>query len=98
MIRKLNEAERKHALDDLSGWEFAKNRDAILKTFMFEDFNAAFGFMTRVALEAERLNHHPEWMNVYRTVNVALSTHDAGGVTELDVELAKFMDESAAQA
>lgn len=98
MIRKLNETERKSVLDDLPGWEFAKNRDAILKTFMFEDFNAAFGFMTRVALEAERLNHHPEWMNVYRTVNVTLSTHDAGGVTELDVELARFMDESSTQA
>lgn len=98
MIKKLNDGERHDALKDLQGWELAQNRDALMKTFMFEDFNAAFGFMARVALEAERIDHHPEWTNVYRTVNVILSTHDVGGITALDVDLARFMDVSAAQA
>ena len=80
------------ALADLPGWSAAEGRDAIVKTFKFADFNAAFGWMTRVALAAEKLDHHPEWSNVYATVEVLLSTHDAGGVTELDVTLAKLMD------
>ena len=84
------------ALGQLGGWSAAPgDRDAIVKTFKFTDFNAAFGFMTRVALAAEKLDHHPEWFNVYNRVEVLLSTHDAEGVTELDVELAKIMDAAA---
>jgi len=98
MIKKLNDAERRDALSQLPGWAMVKNRDALHKTFVFEDFNAAFGFMTRVALEAERINHHPEWTNIYRTVNVILSTHEVEGITSLDVDLARFMDVSATQA
>src|SRR5690606_41431883 len=80
------------ALAKLSGWSEVEGRDAISKTFQFKDFNAAFGFMTRVALVAEKMDHHPEWRNVYRTVEVTLSTHDAGGVTERDLALARAMD------
>ena len=80
-----------------SGWSAGPGkRDAIVKTFAFADFNAAFGFMTRVALMADKLDHHPEWSNVYNRVEVLLATHDADGVTELDVELAAFMDRIAA--
>lgn len=80
----------------LKGWSVAPGeRDAITKTFGFDDFNAAFGFMTRVALKADQLDHHPEWFNVYNRVEVLLATHDAGGVTDLDVELASFMDKVA---
>jgi 4a-hydroxytetrahydrobiopterin dehydratase len=86
------------ALAQLTGWSAAEGRDAIVKTFKFRDFNAAFGFMTRAALAAEKLDHHPEWFNVYNRVEVLLATHDADGVTELDVTLAKIMDEAAAQA
>ena len=85
------------ALSQLTGWSAAEGRDAITKTFRFKDFNAAFGFMTRAALAAEKLDHHPEWFNVYSRVEVLLATHDADGVTELDVTLAKIMDEAAAQ-
>ena len=83
------------ALAQLPGWSAAEGRDAIVKTFKFADFNAAFGWMTRVALAAEKLDHHPEWFNVYSRVEVLLATHDAGGVTELDVTLAKIMDAAA---
>jgi 4a-hydroxytetrahydrobiopterin dehydratase len=87
------------AIAQLSGWSAAPDtsphRDAILKTFKFADFNAAFGFMTRVALMADKLDHHPEWFNVYDRVEVLLTTHDADGVTELDVALARFMDGAA---
>jgi 4a-hydroxytetrahydrobiopterin dehydratase len=84
------------AIAQLSGWGAAPDRDAITKTFKFRDFNTAFGFMTRAALAAEKLDHHPEWFNVYNRVDVLLATHDADGVTELDVQLAKIMDEAAA--
>jgi 4a-hydroxytetrahydrobiopterin dehydratase len=84
------------ALADLPRWAAAPGRDAISRTFTFKDFNTAFGWMTRVALAAEKLDHHPEWFNVYNRVEVLLSTHDAGGVTELDVRLAKLMDAAAA--
>lgn len=81
------------ALPRLSGWSRPEgDRDAIQKTFRFKDFNEAFGFMTRVAIRAEQLDHHPEWFNVYNRVEVLLATHDADGVTELDVTLADFMD------
>ncbi|MEQ1607406.1 MAG: 4a-hydroxytetrahydrobiopterin dehydratase [Hyphomonadaceae bacterium] len=80
------------ALQQLKGWSETPGRDAIAKTFKFADFNAAFGFMTRVALKADQMDHHPEWSNVYSKVEVVLTTHDAGGVTDKDVTLAKFMD------
>lgn len=83
----------KQALSTLPGWTAVDERDAISKTFVFKDFNAAFGFMTRVALMAERMDHHPEWFNVYNRVEVVLATHDAGGVTELDVQMARFMNQ-----
>ncbi len=83
------------ALAALPGWTQADDRDAIRRTYRFADFNAAFAFMTRAAMKAEQLDHHPEWLNVYNRVEVTLATHDAGGVTELDVALARFMDEAA---
>jgi 4a-hydroxytetrahydrobiopterin dehydratase len=92
MAQKLIGDARKSALAKLPGWSEVKGRDAISKKFTFEDFNAAFGFMARAALMAEKLNHHPEWFNVYNKVEVTLSTHDAGGVTERDVKLAAAMD------
>jgi 4a-hydroxytetrahydrobiopterin dehydratase len=94
--QKLSSEARKAALARLSGWSEVSGRDAISKKFVFKNFNQAFGFMARVALVAEKMDHHPEWFNVYRTVDVTLSTHDAGGVTELDVKLAEAMDEIAA--
>lgn len=95
MAEKLTDKERRDALDGLDGWSEVSGRDAIAKTFMFGDFNEAFGFMSRVALVAEKMNHHPEWSNVYRTIEVTLSTHDAGGLTELDIKLAAAMDRIA---
>jgi 4a-hydroxytetrahydrobiopterin dehydratase len=94
MIRKLTEKERRSALAELSGWSMAKGRDAIQKSFRFPDFNAAFGFMTRVALMAEKMDHHPEWSNVYNRVEITLATHEAKGVTERDIRLARFIDEA----
>ena len=96
MSQKLSGEARKAALARLSGWREVAGRDAITKKFIFADFNAAFGFMTRAALIAEKLDHHPEWFNVYKTVEVTLSTHDAGGLTERDVKLAEAMDKLAA--
>ena len=93
MAQKLNLEARKAALAKLTGWSEVAGRDAITKTFMFKDFNQAFGFMTRAALVAEKMDHHPEWSNVYKTVVVTLSTHDAGGVSELDIKLAETMDQ-----
>ena len=93
--QKLTTEARKAALDRLKGWADAPGRDAIAKTFAFKDFNQAFGFMTRVALVAEKMDHHPEWFNVYKTVEVTLSTHDAGGVTALDIKLAEAMERIA---
>jgi 4a-hydroxytetrahydrobiopterin dehydratase len=92
MVAKLSPEARIKALDELSGWKPVDGRDAIAKTFVFKDFSAAFGFMARVALTAEKLDHHPEWRNVYKTVEVTLSTHDAGGLTERDIALARAMD------
>ncbi len=80
------------AVKQLKGWTETPGRDAISKIFKFADFNAAFGFMARVALRADQMDHHPEWSNVYSKVEVVLTTHDAGGVTEKDVALAQFMD------
>lgn len=95
MARKLTPAKRKTALAGLRGWKSVDGRDAIAKSFKFADFNAAFGFMTRVALAAEKADHHPEWFNVWNKVDVTLSTHDAGGVSEKDIALAKFIEQAA---
>jgi 4a-hydroxytetrahydrobiopterin dehydratase len=95
MAQKLSGEARKAALGRLKGWSEVNGRDAISRKFVFADFNAAFGFMTRAALVAEKMDHHPEWFNVYKTVEVTLSTHDAGGVTERDIELAAAMDKFA---
>jgi 4a-hydroxytetrahydrobiopterin dehydratase len=95
MSQKLTGDARKSALSRLKGWSKVTGRDAITKKFVFTDFNQAFGFMTRAALVAEKMDHHPEWFNVYKTVEVTLSTHDAGGLTELDVKLAGAMDKLA---
>jgi 4a-hydroxytetrahydrobiopterin dehydratase len=94
---KLAEPERTELLAPLfaNGWALVDGRDAICKTYIFHNFIEAFGWMTRVALWAEKWNHHPEWDNVYRTVNVVLSTHDVEGLSQLDVKLAKKMDELA---
>jgi 4a-hydroxytetrahydrobiopterin dehydratase len=95
MSQKLAGEARKNALARLKGWSEVGGRDAITKKYVFADFNAAFGFMTRAALVAEKMDHHPEWFNVYKTVEVTLSTHDAGGLTERDVKLAEAMDKLA---
>jgi len=92
MAERLSADARKQALGGIPGWTEVSGREAIGKTFVFKDFNEAFGFMTRAALVAEKMDHHPEWRNVYKTVEVVLSTHDAGGVTGLDIELAKAMN------
>ena len=95
MAGRLQGPARNEALAGLDGWAELPDRDAIAKSYRFADFNAAFAFMTRVALKAEKMDHHPEWFNVYSKVDVVLSTHDADGLTMRDVELAKFMDEVA---
>ncbi|MEC9367854.1 MAG: 4a-hydroxytetrahydrobiopterin dehydratase [Pseudomonadota bacterium] len=89
---KLTGEKRSEALATLDGWEERKDRDAISKTYLFEDFAAAFDWMARVATEAEKMNHHPEWLNVWNRVEVTLSSHDAGGLTGRDIELAGRMD------
>ena len=94
-MKKLEGAERKKALADLREWREAQGRDAIQRKFVFKDFNQAFAFMARVAMLAEKMDHHPEWFNVYKTVDVTLATHDAGGVTEKDVAMAKAMEDYA---
>ena len=92
MAELLSADARKQALGGIPGWTELEGRDAIGKTFVFKDFNEAFGFMTRAALVAEKMDHHPEWRNLYKTVEVVLSTHDAGGVTKLDIALATAMN------
>jgi len=94
-MKKLDDQARAAALKELSDWREVPGRDVIARTFEFRDFNEAFGFMSRVALLAEKMDHHPEWMNVYKTVDVRLTTHDAGGLTENDIRMAKAMDEYA---
>lgn len=95
MIAKLSPEARVNALADLSQWSEVEGRDAIQRSFKFADFNAAFGFMTRCALKADQMDHHPEWFNVYNRVDVTLTTHDAKGLSERDITLAKFMDGAA---
>ncbi|XP_065265552.1 pterin-4-alpha-carbinolamine dehydratase 2 [Emys orbicularis] len=94
----LTTEERTQVLLDLkaSGWSELGERDAIYKEFNFKTFNQAFGFMTRVALQAEKMNHHPEWFNVYNKVQITLISHDCGGLTQRDVKLAQFIDKAAA--
>jgi 4a-hydroxytetrahydrobiopterin dehydratase len=97
MAERLSAEARKQALNALPGWAEVAGREAIGRTFTFKNFNEAFGFMTRAALIAEKHDHHPEWKNVYKTVEVVLATHDAGGVTLRDIELAKAMNAIAGQ-
>ena len=92
MARLLGEEERRAALAELPGWTETPDHNAICKSFKFKSFNEAFAFMTRAALMAEKLDHHPDWSNVYNRVEVTLSTHSAGGVTELDIAFAKKMN------
>ncbi|MBA4782792.1 MAG: 4a-hydroxytetrahydrobiopterin dehydratase [Rhizobiales bacterium] len=92
MAARLNDEERRKALAELDGWTETPGRDAITKGFKFRNFSEAFGFMTRVALIAEKIDHHPEWSNVYNRVSVTLTTHDADGLTALDIELAHAME------
>ncbi|MBM6576721.1 4a-hydroxytetrahydrobiopterin dehydratase [Microvirga sp. SRT01] len=92
MVEALSEAERADALDGLPEWDFDEGRDAITRTIVFADFIEAFGFMTQVALIAERMNHHPEWTNVYNRVDILLTTHDAGGISPRDIDMATAID------
>jgi 4a-hydroxytetrahydrobiopterin dehydratase len=92
MIEPLSDAERADALDGLPDWDYDEARDAISRRFGFKDFSEAFAFMTRVALLAEKADHHPEWSNVYNRVDILLTTHDAGGLSERDVEMAGQID------
>ena len=96
MAEKLSESERDALLAELADWQAVEGRDAIAKTFQFKTFNQAFGFMTRVAMQAEKLDHHPEWFNVYNRVEVTLTTHDCNGLSELDRKMARFMEKAAA--
>jgi len=96
MPDKLNPTERQNALAELKDWQYDADRDAIARQYVFRNFIEAFGFMSKVALIAEKMDHHPEWTNVYKTVDVTLVTHSANGLTELDIKLAKAMDRHAA--
>ena len=96
MPTRLTDSERAAALAGLTGWGLVAGREAIAKRYMFADFNQAFGFMTRAALVAEKMDHHPEWSNVWNRVDVTLATHSANGLTRLDIELATAMDKLAA--
>jgi len=95
MRQRLTAERRAQVLGELTAWTAAEDRDAITRTLQFSDFSAAWGFMSRVALVAEKMDHHPEWTNVWNTVLITLSTHDAGGLTERDVELAQAIDRIA---
>jgi 4a-hydroxytetrahydrobiopterin dehydratase len=97
-VAKLNDAQRDEALASLDGWSWKADRNGIARSFQFLDFGEAFAFMTRVALAAEKANHHPEWKNVWNRVDIFLTTHDAGGLTSGDVELARKIDEIAGAA
>jgi 4a-hydroxytetrahydrobiopterin dehydratase len=97
MAALLNDHERSILKTELANWAVVPKRDAITRTYSFKDFKSAFAFMTQCALHAEAMNHHPEWFNVWNRVDVTLSTHDAGGLTQHDIELARAMDRCAAQ-
>ena len=94
-VDKLSTKERRKAMVTLKGWQKLRGRDAITKKFIFKDFSSAFGWMSRVAMKAEQMDHHPEWFNVYNRVEVILTTHDAGGISQLDINMARFMDLTA---
>ncbi|MCP5083732.1 MAG: 4a-hydroxytetrahydrobiopterin dehydratase [Alphaproteobacteria bacterium] len=94
-VKKLSDAEREAAVAELDGWNLVDGRDAVSKTFSFRNFNEAFGWMSRVAMAAEKMDHHPEWFNVNKTVDVTLATHRVGGLSYLDIKLAKTMDKMA---
>ena len=94
-MKKLSKTEVTNKLKKLSGWKLVKGRNAISKTFKFKNFTEAFGWMTSMALYAEKKDHHPEWFNVYSTVEVTLSTHDAGGITNLDLDMAREMNRTS---
>lgn len=98
MAQKIGAAQRDAALAELTGWKMVDGRDALTRSLKFADFSAAFGFMTRVALAAEKLDHHPEWSNVWNRIEITLSTHDAGGLTQRDIDLAKIIDKLAGPA
>ncbi len=95
MAEKLTDTEISKALSKLTGWSRSEDRDAISRSFKFKDFNEAFGFMSRAALMAEKMDHHPEWFNVYNKVEVTLATHDVDGLSELDIRFAGFMNKLA---
>ena len=97
MVAKLSPEARAAFMKDHPGWAPVEGRDAVKKSFAFDDFNGAWGFMSRVALEAEKADHHPEWFNVYNRVEITLTTHDAGGLSERDVALAAFIDAAAGE-
>lgn len=97
MAEKLNSQTVRESLDSLSGWTIAEGREAIAKSFKFKDFSAAWAFVSRAALLAEKMNHHPEWFNVYNKVDVTLSTHDAGGITDLDLKMAAALNKYAGE-
>jgi len=92
MVEQLNDVERADALDELDEWDYDEARDAITRTFTFADFSGAFGFMARVALLAEKADHHPEWSNVWNRVDILLTTHDAGGLSHRDIDLARAIE------
>lgn len=93
MVEQLGEAERAEALDRLGEWDYDESRDALTRSFLFADFSEAFAFMTRVALVAEKADHHPEWSNVWNRVDILLTTHDAGGLSRRDVAMAQAIDD-----
>ena len=95
MSEKLSTKIRNESLKKLNGWKKTRGKDCIEKEFLFKDFQSAFSWMTKMALVAEKMDHHPEWFNVYNRVNVTLTTHDAGGITKLDIDLAKVMNKSS---
>lgn len=95
MSGKLSDADRSAALAELDGWDLVEGREAIQKSYTFKSFNQAFGFMSRVALAAEKMDHHPEWFNVYNRVDITLSSHDVGGLSQRDIDLAKKIDRFA---
>jgi 4a-hydroxytetrahydrobiopterin dehydratase len=92
MVEQLDESERAAALDRLGEWDYDEARDALIRSFLFADFSEAFAFMTRVALLAEKMDHHPEWSNVWNRVDMLLTTHDAGGLSERDVRMAEAVE------
>jgi len=95
MVEKISEAGREAFFTEFAGWRETEGRDAVTKTYVFNDFIAAWGFMSRIALYAEKAGHHPEWSNVYSKVEITLTTHDAGGLSERDVHLARFIERTA---